>query len=55
MEGVPHGGASVLMGEGGGVFEKNRRVGGAPPLWETLITTGVFIVSLSASTFHTLF
>ena len=37
------GGASVLMGAG------------APPLWETLITIGVFIVSLSASTFHTLF
>ena len=47
------GGASVLMGEGG--FREKSGWEGAPPLWETLITIGVFIVSLSASTFHTLF
>ena len=60
------GGASFLSGgcapwggigfDGGGGFSR-KIVGweGAPPLWETLITIGVFIVSLSASTFHTLF
>ena len=61
-----NGGASFLSGgcapwggigfDGGGGF--SRKIGGwegAPPLWETLITIGVFIVSLSASTFHTLF
>ena len=30
MGAVPHGGALVLMGEGGG-FEKNRSVGGGAP------------------------
>ena len=54
---APWGGIS--FDGGGGGFEKNRSVGGgAPsslPLWETLITTGVFIVNLSASTFHTFF
>ena len=54
MGAVPHEGASVLMGEGG-FLRKIVGWEGAPPLWETLITTGVFIVSLSASTFHTLF
>ena len=48
--GLPHGGASVLVG--GGVLKKIIRWGAhAPPLWETLLSTSLLLLSILLSSY----